>query len=444
MTSTAANTLADFLQGSPYQSYAYSYPHKSAYRAIDPAVKLADVWRKENKESLFLYTHIPFCEFRCGFCNLFTQAQPKSQFVSDYLTAFEHEAATVASVVGECSIAQFAIGGGTPTFLSAKELERVFHTVENHFSFRASHIPTGIEVSPATVNAEKLALLREKGVDRVSIGVQSFDDEEAGGIGRPQRIEQVETALGFIRDAGFPVLNIDLIYGGQLQTTRSWLDSIKRALDWKPEEIYFYPLYVRPLTGLGERKLTWDDQRLTAYRAGRDFLLAQNYEQVSMRMFRRMAGNQPHAAAPEYRCQQDGMIGMGCGARSYTSGLHYSTEFAVKKPSVAAIIQSYNQSTAAEFAFARHGFFLSDEDQRRRHCILSLLQAEGLDRSYYRHRFGAEVLEQLPQLHELFEHSLAEITDERIQLTATGLEWSDAIGPWLNSAKVSELMQAEC
>ena len=143
---------------------------------------------------------------------------------------------------------------------------------------------------PSTATADRLAVLAARGATRLSIGVQSFVDAEAKAAVRPQRRADVEAALGRIRDARIPVLNIDLIYGIDGQTEETWRHSLDAALAWRPEELYLYPLYVRPLTGLGQlgagSDAAWDTQRLRLYRQGRDHLLAHGYEQVSMRMFR--------------------------------------------------------------------------------------------------------------------------------------------------------------
>jgi oxygen-independent coproporphyrinogen-3 oxidase len=152
------------------------------------------------------------------------------------------------------------------------------------------------------------------------LGIESFSEVDAHAMGRPQRADEVEQALTMLREAEFPVVNLDLIYGGESQTEASWLASVERAIAYQAEEVYLYPLYVRPLTGLGRQGRLWDDWRLLLYRAGRDRLLASGYEQVSMRMFqRRDSAAEP---SPTYCCQSDGMVGLGCGARSYTRTLH--------------------------------------------------------------------------------------------------------------------------
>ncbi|MBB2915090.1 oxygen-independent coproporphyrinogen-3 oxidase [Streptosporangium becharense] len=431
----------------PYQGYVYAYPHKTAYRPLEPRPPLAEVWADEPLHSLFLYLHIPFCEMRCGFCNLFTRTGAPEELVAAYLDALERQATAVRDALDGPRFAAAAVGGGTPTYLSAAELTRMFDLTERVMGTDLRAVPMSVETSPATATADRLAVLAERGTTRISIGVQSFVDAEARAAVRPQRRQEVEAALDRIRAAGFDTLNIDLIYGIDGQTGETWRHSLDAALVWKPEELYLYPLYVRPLTGLAKRARDWDDHRLTLYRQGRDHLLAAGYEQVSMRMFR-LPGRQSPA---EYTCQSDGMVGLGCGARSYTSGLHYSYEYAVAAGRVRAIVDEYVRLAAGEFAVANVGFRLDEEERRRRHLIQSLLQAGGLDPVLYRDRFGAGPEEHFgDDLERLADRGWLERDapppgggDPRpgwLRLTAEGLAHSDAVGPALFSGRVRTLM----
>ena len=291
-------TLDQVRQGTPYASYAYSYPHKTAYRPLPSPVALRDVWADEpRRDALFLYLHVPFCEMRCGFCNLFTTANPRESLEVAYLKALKRQAARVREAVGSVGIARMAIGGGTPTYLDEDGLNALFDIAETQFGANLAGVPISVETSPGTATPEKLALLRARGVDRVSMGVQSFVEAEAAAVGRGQKTALVETALEWIRASEIPTLNVDLMYGLPGQTTETWLESLRAALRYAPEELYLYPLYVRPLTGLGRTgRVAWDDQRLACYRAGRELLLSQGYDQVSMRMFR--AAHAPDAARP--------------------------------------------------------------------------------------------------------------------------------------------------
>ncbi|GAA2205924.1 STM4012 family radical SAM protein [Nonomuraea monospora] len=414
----------------PYESYVYAYPHKTAYRPLDPRPRLKEVWAGERPGAL--YVHIPFCEMRCGFCNLFTRTGAPEELVTAYLDALERQAEQAREALQETGFATAAFGGGTPTYLSAHELTRLFDLTERTMGVDLARVPLSVETSPATATPDRLSVLAGRGTSRISIGVQSFVPEEARSAVRPQKRAEVDAALDAIRASGVPVLNIDLIYGIDGQTPRSWLYSLDTALGWRPEELYLYPLYVRPLTGLGKQGRAWDDQRLELYRTGRDHLLAAGYEQVSMRMFR-LPGS---SGSTGYCCQTDGMVGLGCGARSYTSGLHYSFDYAVGARHVRSIIDDYVAQT--DFTTANVGFALSPAERGRRHLIQSLLQAEGLSRPLYAAQFGTDVLNDFPLL-DSFGDWLT-VTDTTVTLTPEGLAHSDAIGPALFSPRVRALM----
>lgn len=441
------HSLAALLQGTPYASYAYSYPHKTAYGPLSPPVKLADAWRDEPREALFLYLHLPFCEMRCGFCNLFTTIERQNSVHKRYVEQLAREAAQVAEALGEASFARMAIGGGTPTILAPELLNEVFAISAQWFGARPSQIPTSVETSPQTATPARLEVLRAHGVERISMGVQSFVEAEARAAGRPQNLREVEAALQHLKAANFPVLNLDLMYGLPGQTVDSWLASLRRALQYAPEELYLYPLYVRPLTGLDKRGLDKHgtsqggndgENRLHLYRVGRDFLRENGYHQVSMRMFARHQNRD--ANAPLYCCQQDGMVGVGCGARSYTQNLHYSREYAVSATGVRAILEDYNTRDAASFSAADYGFWLDDDERKRRYLIQSLLQNEGLNLDDYRAHFGTEATHDAPQLDDLAALELASNTGKYLQLNDAGMERADVIGPWLASARVVSQM----
>ncbi len=425
---------------SPYQSYTYAYPHKTAYRSLEPAVRLKDLWKLEARDALFLYIHIPFCEMRCGFCNLFTTVNAPQSLERSYLQTLERQALRVREALGDAKFARFAIGGGTPTYLEPADLERLFVIAQKIYGIDLASTPTSVETSPATATADRLEILKNYGVNRVSIGVQSFIESEVHSVGRTQQNGQVFEALKTIRNAGIPILNIDLIYGLAFQTPASWLQSLQTALEWQPEELFLYPLYVRPKTGLGNSKRSWDDARLELYQLGRDFLASNGYEQVSMRMFRRNTAPQ-NPSGINYDCQNDGMVGLGCGARSYSQSLHYSSEYAVGQTGVREILHDFVGRPDSSFDLASHGFKLDRLEQQRRFVIQGLLQVSGLDLHFYRVKFDSDVFMDLAQLLELIPLGFATRHEDSLKLTASGLERSDAIGPWLYSSHAQHLMQ---
>jgi oxygen-independent coproporphyrinogen-3 oxidase len=426
------------LETTRYQSYVYAYPHKTAYRRIEPRIPLAELWAGERRDSLFLYLHVPFCEQRCGFCNLFTRPVPPEELVEQYLGTLARQAQVVRRVLdqgGAFTFARAAIGGGTPTLLEARQLERVFALIRA--TGAKLGIPMSVETSPETALADRLAVVVGGGADRISIGVQSFVESECRAVNRPQQPAEVHRALLAIRDASPATLNIDLMYGLPGQTEDTWRSTLHTALEYRPEEIYLYPLYVRPLTTLGRKGAeAVDHHRVMLYEQGKAMLFEAGYRQVSLRMFRRG----PAAAGPVYCCQDDGMVGLGCGARSYTRTLHYSSEWAVGARGVRDIIDRWVQRTDEEFAVADYGFMLDDDEQRRRWLILSLLSDDGLDLASYRARFGGDAAEHFPELSELEPHGLAKRSGTTLALTAEGLGRADALGPWLFSEPVRKRM----
>jgi oxygen-independent coproporphyrinogen III oxidase len=306
--------------------------------------------------------------------------------------------------------------------------------------------PSGIEVSPETVTRERLDVCRTMGVDRVSMGVQSFSEQEVRALARPQQNAVVVSAVEAIRRAGFPVLNLDLIYGIAGQTLSSWGSSLDSALALAPEEIYLYPLYVRERTGLGKlairRAADPADERTAMYAMARERLVAAGYTQVSMRMFR--APHAPDDDGPVYCCQTDGMVGLGAGARSYTSRLHYSTRYAVDRVATREIVERFAASDTAQFGWVDYGFELDGEEQRRRFAIQSLLSQPGLVSADYTRRFGSVWADDLPQLNELAGLKLARDDGRLLSLTTEGLALADTIGPWLASDGVVRRMAGGC
>lgn len=421
-----------------YNGYAYSYPHKLAYRPFEKPKSLGKLWKNEPKNNLFLYIHIPFCEMRCGFCNLFTVANPKSLIQNPYLDTLFQQMEASREGLDSFNFTNFALGGGTPTYLSAEELFQLYNKTSQLLNVDTNKVHSAIEVSPKTITPAKIALLKERGIFRVSMGLQSMIEEEVKAMGRPQKLSEVKQAIEALKQADFPLLNFDLIYGAENQTKESWQYSLDKMVDISPEEIFLYPLYVRPLTGLGKRQKDWDDFRFQLYTQGRDFLLQNGYKQLSMRQFKKVSA--PDFMHPEYKTHKNGMLGLGAGARSYTKFTHYSHDYAVGSKGVKSIIQAYNQSSKQDFGVVKYGIALNEEEQKRRFLIKSLCEGSGLCIAEYQQEFGINPLSEFPQLEELFDLQLVENDSLKILLNTEGKSLEDVIGPWLYSMSVKDAM----
>jgi len=436
MTRDFRQALSALLARDPYQAYTYSYPHKTAYRALTPPVDLRRAWQAEDRHALFLYVHVPFCEQRCGFCNLFTQAQPPDATTQAFLDTLERQAGRMADILAPATFARMAVGGGTPSLLSPAGLRRLFDITRG---LGAGDVPCSLEVSPVYCDEDRVDVLRSARVRRVSMGVQSIFPAETAAVHRHQSPDAVRAGLGRLRSAGIPTVNADLMFGLPGQTADTVRASIDAVIEWGANELYLYPLYVRPLTTLARRGLAPGDTRPALYAAARDHLASLGWQRRSLRMFQAPGVN--GSREPMYRCQSDGMVGLGPGARSYTRALHYATPFAVAQPAVRALVETWCQEPDAAFDVATWGITLDAVEQRRRWLILSVLE-HGVLRGDYRERFGADVLTDFPELEEAVALGLLTIESEVLSLTARGVEHADVIGQWLYSPAVRDRMDA--
>jgi oxygen-independent coproporphyrinogen III oxidase len=429
MTTTLFNNI--------FEGYAYSYPHKHSYRKLDP-LSIETLWAAEKKDALFLYIHLPFCEMRCGFCNLFTIAHPQESMVDAYLETLALEANVLKEQIAPEHFAQLAIGGGTPTFLNLAQLDKLFSIVRS-IGCDPENIPVSFEMSPKTITREKLGFLSAQGVDRVSMGIQSFMETEVKALGRPQKNKEVYEALEMLHEYPFETRNIDLIYGTNGQTLSSWLHSVQEAIRLDVTEVFIYPLYIRPLTGINKISPVIEDNRFSFYREAKQMLAEAGYIQISMRMFQKR--NASIRQAPRsYSCQEDGMIGMGAGARSYTRTTHYSSEYAVARHNIKSIIEKYISREKQDFSHVDYGIVLNKEERQRRFIIKSILHDSGLDTKRYREIFDHDAMLEYPLLPQLIDHGMARLEDGIFRLTDTGIDYSDAIGPDLYSTDIKQLI----
>jgi oxygen-independent coproporphyrinogen-3 oxidase len=445
LTSSSADLrrrLRADLRSGAYPGYVYGYPHKKAYRPLPPR-PLADVWAGEDRRHLFCYVHVPFCGQRCSFCNLFTYV-PGADPAPTYLDALAREMDAHAEVLSPFRFARLYIGGGTPTFLDAGQLRRLVDDLHSRLGVAPAHTQGCIETSPETIDEPKVALLRELGFVRISLGIQSLVAEELRQVNRRFDFALHDRALALIGAAGFPHFNIDLIYGLPGQTLASWRYSLDRAIDSPATSLFLYPLYVRPQTGLAVRGRALDELccpdthdmgRMYDHAALR--LAQAGFRQLTMRQFRR---DPACADEDEYRCQEHGMVGLGAGARSYTAGLHYSTPWRMVARNIRAVVDDYVRRLHEGDTAVSHGFVL-DDDERRRRFVLQTLLYDGLDTRAFRGAFGVCARATFRDAWEaLAEEGCVRDDGGVIRLTARGVRHADVVGQLFFSERVRALM----
>ncbi len=235
---------------------------------------------------LGLYIHIPFCARKCPYCDFNTYAGLESlhDATVDALCA---EMARWSSRLDGRTVSTVFVGGGTPTVLTAAQLERLFAALHRNFAVTVDAEIT-CEANPGTVDQEKFGVLRALGVNRLSMGVQSFQPAELHFLGRIHSVEDVGLAFATARRAGFDNINLDFIFGLPGQTEVAWLDTLERALALEPEHLSLYSLIVEPNTPLfhwveaGSVAEPDEDQAALLYETAMERLAAGGYIQYEV------------------------------------------------------------------------------------------------------------------------------------------------------------------
>ncbi|HEY5652963.1 MAG TPA: oxygen-independent coproporphyrinogen III oxidase [Pontiella sp.] len=211
------------------------------YTSYPPATHFTDHPNMEHTaaDALSLYFHLPFCSKQCLYCgctNIVTGDQSKS---AEYLSYLEREVSMRKPYISPSEVVQIQLGGGTPTFLTAPEIEQLGHLIQNHFSI-SKQVEAGAEIDPRSLTKEKAEALRNAGFNRASLGVQDTNPEVQRAITRVQPMEMIATANQWLRDSGMDSINFDLIYGLPNQSVESFSQTLDEVLTLSPDRFAIY------------------------------------------------------------------------------------------------------------------------------------------------------------------------------------------------------------
>ena len=278
--------------------------------------------------ALGLYIHIPFCARKCPYCDFNTYAGLESlhDATVDALCA---EMVRWAPRLAGRTVSTIFVGGGTPTVLTAPQLERLFAAIHRCFVV-APGAEITCEANPGTVDQAKFGVLRSLGVNRLSMGVQSFQPAELDFLGRIHSVDDVGQAFATARTAGFDNINLDFIFGLPGQTEVGWRDTLERALVLAPEHLSLYSLIVEPNTPLfhwvesGSVPAPDEDQAALLYECAMERLADGGYIQYEVSNWARDNGACGDDETPELASRHnliywrnDDYLGIGPGAHSH-------------------------------------------------------------------------------------------------------------------------------
>jgi len=366
-----------------------------------------------------LYIHIPFCDHKCIYCDFYSIIT--SDNVDNFLKALKTEIDYYAKIYSsDRIITSLFFGGGTPSLMSAEYIDEIIRFSKQKFKFDENAEIT-LETNPGTVNKEKLSAFRNYGINRISIGVQSFDDDDLKFL---TRIHDKQTAVSTVYnavDAGFENISIDLIFNLPGQTKEKWEENLKQAVSLPIKHISAYSLILERGTILnklvldGKVKIQDEDYDAELYELTIEFLNNSGFFQYEVSNFAKSGYECIHNIA--YWHHQD-YIGLGPSAHSFIQNKRWWNYSSLKKYISEVELK---QNAMMNFETLNHNQ-LQDE------YIMLALRSDGIKLNEYIKRFGSDWLEKHSKEFEIMkEQNLIEIKHNTIKLTPKGYAICDEI-----------------
>lgn len=262
------------------------------------------------------YVHVPFCRHRCGYCN-FSIVSGRDDLIGDFIRSVDLE----SSALGRPAVETVFIGGGTPTHLPAPQLALLLETIRRRFEF-GNDAEFSVEANPEDINAEKLQVLCDHGVNRISLGVQSFDTRKLTVLERGHSGEAAKQAIRQAAES-IPNISIDLIFGAPAETAKSWRCDLVSALNLPIKHLSTYALTFEKGTSFWTRQMhgalegVCEDTEVEMYTAARELTQLHDWSQYEVSNF----------SVPGFRCQHNvaywngrGWYAVGPGAAAFADG----------------------------------------------------------------------------------------------------------------------------
>lgn len=287
----------------------------------------------EKMEELGIYVHIPFCAKKCLYCD-FISYENKAELIQDYIKAVNEEISNLSKEDTEkYNVSTIYIGGGTPSFIDSKHIVKILETIKNKFNI-LENVEITIELNPGTITKQKLQHYINCGINRISIGLQSTNNNILKQIGRIHTYEQFLENYNLAREVGFKNINVDLMLALPNQTIEILEDSIQKITKLNPEHISVYSLIIEDETPLHnlvqDKKLTLpdDETERKMYWTVKKQLEKNGYNHYEISNFAKQGYSSKHNT----NCwEQKQYIGFGLAAHSYINNTRYSNTENIKQ-----------------------------------------------------------------------------------------------------------------
>ena len=367
---------------------------------------------RPHKTASSIYIHIPFCATKCYYCAFNTYTFHKEQ-AKAYLQALRTEIALYAAETEP--LQTIFIGGGTPSILSANALAQLFTDIHQHFRI-TSDAEITVECNPGTVDTEKLSIMRDNGVNRLSFGLQAMQDETLKQLGRIHAVAEFRQSYQLARENSFENINIDLIFALPEQTMEMWHDTLNGVIALAPDHISAYNLVMEEATPFyeswqaGELHLPTEDTEADMFQYTIETLTMHGYEHYEICNF---AKPDRHARHNLVYWNNRPCIGLGAGAWGYINGVRYSNI-----RGIAPYIKQLSDRNKPIADTER----LTGHAEKAETLMLALRKREGISVEAYQDRFGEEIEVVFGSiLKKWMDLGLLERTATHLRLTARGL-----------------------
>ncbi|HVN70561.1 MAG TPA: radical SAM family heme chaperone HemW [Desulfomonilia bacterium] len=365
-----------------------------------------------------LYVHIPFCKSKCPYCDFLSVTN--TDILPRFIIALDREIDAYREKFGEFDT--IYLGGGTPSLLPLQQIEAILDKIRNAFKILHDAEIT-IEVNPADWELKELNTIRGLGINRISIGVQSFDEKELSFLGRRHTREQASGTIENAIDAGFSNISIDLIYGLPGQTLEDWLTSLMHALHFNPAHLSCYELELKPHTPLGHRyekgefPLRTEDSQRDFFMITSEVLEEAGYDHYEVSSFARGMVN----ASRHNRKYWDHTpyLGIGPSAHSFKGKKRWWNHESIK---------DYHHDIEEGRLPVCGSEVLNSEQLRMEALLLGLRTKKGINLAQYLFRFGTDLMNDKGLLlKDLDRSGLIEIKEGFIRPTLSGMAVADSL-----------------
>jgi len=370
-----------------------------------------------------IYIHIPFCRSRCSYCDFATGIY-EGTIAERYVQALVKEILGWQEIESPAAIDTIYFGGGTPSLLSASQIEVILAAIQTRFAIKAeADMEVTVEMNPGTVTPVLLSEFHRLGINRASFGAQTFDDRELARLGRSHTAQDTRQTFNYLRDAGFDNVSFDLIAGLPGQTLEGWERNLDEASALRPEHLSFYLLEVHEGTPLAEhirrgmQPQPDDDLAAQMYELMLDRASSAGYEHYEISNlclpgFESRHNTKYWTGAPYY--------GFGCSAHSYDGSFRrWSNERDVAR--YTGLIQRDASPVVERIKLSKH-------QARAEALFLGLRMMQGVDLKRHQLQFGADPWDSHEaELARFREAGLIEYDGDLIKLTRSGTLLSNEV-----------------